>query len=252
MVKRMPYFFCPALAFFVTTTALTAQDSGLEYQNRGNYWEGLVGAPHFGPTGLSLRSAYAGIPAQEERIGENISIFFFVDQGDDINIKVFDHDGEVGYLLDNVLPEVEWIAPGWNSFSWSSKVLHSELVGLTRRSDLGFLIRLGSDSVSKEEKVALAWTGEPANSQDARYFLSVCYSNPIQLSYGVYHSHRDDPISESDPSVHTGSGCIDISVDPLSFNAIGEGEIAVRLEAESLETFDKDYLTVRFRHEIAK
>lgn len=125
---------------------------GIEYQNRGNRYEGIKPRPVSGYD-IELISALVNYREETERIPQQFKIKFYLDQPSEVHITVRELDYKYYYWMDKVRPPENWRCGFDNVFEWPTEDVVQRLEGI-KMYDLGIVARLGKQVPSKVEQVA--------------------------------------------------------------------------------------------------
>lgn len=125
---------------------------GIEYQNRGNRYEGIKPRPVSGYD-IELISALVDYREETERIPQRFKIKFYLDQPSEVHITVRELDYKYYYWMDKVKPPENWRCGFDNVFEWPTEDVVQRLEEM-KMYDLGIVARLGKQVPSKVEQVA--------------------------------------------------------------------------------------------------
>lgn len=147
-----------------------ARQSRLEYQNRGNRYEGIKPKPVSGYD-VELLSATVDYREPPERMPDRLRIRFYLEQDSTVYVTVRELDYKYYYWLDKVTPAKPWRAGFDNVLEWPTKDVLQQL-GEMNMYDLGVVARLEKPEPSIIERVApvIFYHSEPAGSIDGYIF----------------------------------------------------------------------------------
>src|SRR5262249_46704409 len=94
----------------------------LEYQNRGNRYEGIKPKPVSGYD-IELISVLADYKGQIRALPDQIKIQFYLERPSTVFLTVRELDYKLYYWLDRVMPPNPWQAGFGNEFSWGTDVV---------------------------------------------------------------------------------------------------------------------------------
>ncbi len=141
--------------FFLAVPGLGQYDPALQYQERGNRYEGFRAKPVSGYD-IELLSALVlgGDPAPGWP--EALHLKFYLPAAEPVFITVRQPRPRTAYYwLDRVTPPVPWRPRAFNEFAWPTKPVLRQLTSETP-ADLGVVVRLRQEAPSKSEAVAPA------------------------------------------------------------------------------------------------
>jgi hypothetical protein len=143
-------------ALLLTALPLLAQyDPALQYQNRGNRYEGLKPKPVSGYD-IELLSALIGYREPSSTWPQTLHLKFYLPAAESVFITVRQPRPRTTYYwLDKVVPPAPWRPKALNEFSWPTEPVLRNLPSVTL-DDLGAVVRLRQQDPSKKETVAPA------------------------------------------------------------------------------------------------
>lgn len=144
-----------AWVFLMGTMPIVAQVETVDYQDRGDRFEGRRSHP-VGGTEIELLGATIDGPAPLLSLPEDLSLKFYLQEAADAYVVVRERETQKEYWLDQVRRSKPWLARTVNQFSWSSAVLKELRLEPNR---LTALVRLGYSSPRLSERVAPAQLG---------------------------------------------------------------------------------------------
>jgi len=143
-----------SLSGFIPRSVVSARRSievsPLEYQDRGDRYEGLKLKPLSAST-IELISATTEY-ADGNQIPDYLRLRFYLDQENTPFITVRELEPKHFYWMDKIRPHEPWRGGAENEFAWPTKDVIVHLNGL-RPSDLAIVARLDRPLASAEERV---------------------------------------------------------------------------------------------------
>jgi hypothetical protein len=126
--------------------------TGLEYQDRGNRFEGIRPNP---VSGYDIELISSLIDYGEELSGmpDSLNLRFFAERADEISVTVREIDNQRFYWLDRVRLETPWTPARANTFGWDTRVVLQRISPPLHVADLGVLVRVGRPEPSADERV---------------------------------------------------------------------------------------------------
>jgi len=139
------------LALVGLGSSVRAQDE-LQYQRRGNYYEGIKPKPVSG-FDIELLSARIDYSDRAQRLADRFRLRFFLERPSAVSITIRELDYRHFYWLDRIQPSTPWKAGFGNVFQWHTDAVVRQL-GDLRISDLAVVARLDRKNPGALEKVA--------------------------------------------------------------------------------------------------
>ena len=236
-----------ACALLMLAPGLYAQ-TDLQYQKRGNRFEGIKAAPVAGRD-VDLISVLADHAEPAPRLPPHLKIRFALDSKADVHVTVreLETPGRF-YWLDRVAPSPDrpWTAGFGNEFQWDTASVLQRLRPPVSVHELGVLIRIGNREPSVEERVApalLYHSSLPGEITGYLFTLRPCCSASVTCS--IFAEGGDAPlISQVFPRTVGGR--------PLTFRwhagSAPEGDYKLVVTGRLLDTGDLLTQVVHFRH----
>lgn len=236
-----------ALAFlflFASGTALSQES--LEYQNRGNRYEGVRPRPVSGHD-IELVSALVDYKDSSPVLSDQVTVKFFLEEQVSVHLTVRELNVNHYYWLDRARPARPWAAGFVNEFTWpANEVLH-KLNKHMSIYELGAVARLSRSEPSADERVApvVLYHSNPPDTA-ASYLFAFKTSGDARLSYAVYHDKADKPLTSVARIKVSGGRSF-----TLGWNAAGAetGRYRLVIEGYLLDTNQRLHQTVRFFHQ---
>lgn len=130
-------------------------DATLEYQNRGDRFEGVKPKPVSGYD-IELISVLADYQELVTQLPEQLRVGFYLQSQTPVHLTVREQDYRLYYWLDKVKPAKGWQAKSLNEYSWPTSAVLRPLDQKLNPYELGVLIRLGRDTPAENEEIAPA------------------------------------------------------------------------------------------------
>ena len=162
-----------------------AQPAGLQYQNRGNRYEGIRPRPVSGYD-VELLSARVEHAEPGAQMPDRLRLRFHLDRPATVHLTVRELDYVHYYWLDRVQPTRPWTVGFGNTFEWSTRDVLRQLAGLSI-NDLGVVARLDRPEPSAIERVApviLSHAEEPR--EVARYVFTFRTGGDARVEAAVF------------------------------------------------------------------
>jgi hypothetical protein len=132
---------------------LAQYDPALQYQNRGNRYEGLKPKPVSGYD-IELLSALVDWREPSPAWPQTLHLKFYLPVAEPVFITVRQPRPKTTYYwLDKVLPPAAWRPGTFNEFTWPTGPVLRNLSSVTL-DDLGVVVRLRQQEPSRQERIA--------------------------------------------------------------------------------------------------
>ncbi len=143
-------------ALLLTALPLLAQyERALQYQNRGNRYEGLKPKPVSGYD-IELLSALIDYREPSPTWPQTLRLKFYLPTAEPVFVTVRQpRPKTIYYWLDKVAPSAPWRPRAFNEFTWPTEPVLRNLASVTL-ADLGAVVRLRQQDPSKRETIAPA------------------------------------------------------------------------------------------------
>ncbi len=151
LLKNLHILIIGLVCVFLTPSLLFA-DISLQYQNRGQWYEGVKPKPVSGYD-IELISVLADYQEESQTLPKKLKLRFYLEQDADVFLTVRELDYEYYYWLDRVKRDVPWKAETYNSFEWETGTVLRQLSDSFGLYDLGVVARLGKERPSATEQV---------------------------------------------------------------------------------------------------
>lgn len=160
------------MVLLLTALPLLAQyDPALQYQNRGNRYEGLKPKPVSGYD-IELLSALVAYSEPSPTWPQTLRLKFYLPAAEPVFVTVRQPRPKTTYYwLDKVVPPAPWRPRAFNEFTWPTAPVLRNLPSVTL-DDLGVVVRLRQQDPSKEETIApaaLFHTQPPSTASGYRF-----------------------------------------------------------------------------------
>ena len=172
--KRGIYWLPGASAFMFLLIALpllAQYDPALQYQNRGNRYEGLKPKPVSGYD-VELLSALVDYREPSPAWPPTMRLKFYLPAAEPVFVTVRQPRPKTAYYwLDKVVPPTPWHPLAFNEFSWPTEPVLKKLTSVTV-DDLGAVVRLRQQDPSRRETIApavLFHTQPPSSANGYRF-----------------------------------------------------------------------------------
>ena len=219
--------------------------TALEYQRRGDHFEGIRPSPVSG-FDLELLAGVVEHTAQPERVPDKLTLKFFADRSDRLWITVREIDNSHFYWLDRVIPKVPWSIGSTNSFRWDATTVLQRIAPPLRVGDLGAVLRVGRSEPSAEEHilpVALVATTGRVKVDAYRFSFKPCCD--VNVVCSLHAGNAEEALSTQVFRRTPGGRPFTWRVDATKLPA-GEYRLVVR--GYLTETNQHIHQVVRFTH----
>jgi len=129
--------------------------SDLDYQNRGDRFEGIRPKPVSGYD-IEVISVLVDYQEPADQLPDQLHIKFHLPGQTSVHLTVREQDFRLFYWLDRVKPAKEWQAKSANEFTWSTEAVLRQLDHKLNMYELGVLIRLQKETPARFEDIAPA------------------------------------------------------------------------------------------------
>lgn len=143
-----------AIVLLVLPQVLWA-DANLDYQNRGDRFEGIRPKPVAGYD-IEVVSVLADYHEPARQLPDQLRVRFYLQSQTPVHMTVREQDYRLYYWLDRVKPAKEWQAKSVNEYTWPTSAVLRQLDPQLTLSELGVLIRLGKETAAENENIAPA------------------------------------------------------------------------------------------------
>ena len=130
-------------------------DANLDYQNRGDRFEGVKPKPVSGYD-IEVISVLADYQEPATQLPDQLRVGFYLQNQTIAHLTVREQDYRLYYWLDKVTPAKGWQAKSINVFTWPTNAVLRQLDQKLNPYELGVLIRLGRETPAENEEIAPA------------------------------------------------------------------------------------------------
>jgi hypothetical protein len=130
-------------------------DTNLDYQNRGDRFEGVKPKPVSGYD-IEVISVLADYQEPATKLPDQLRVWFYLQSQTPVHLTVREQDYRLYYWLDRVTPAKGWQAKSVNEYTWPTAAVLRQLDQKLNPYELGVLIRLGRDTPAENEEIAPA------------------------------------------------------------------------------------------------
>ena len=130
-------------------------DANLDYQNRGDRFEGIKPKPVSGYD-IELLSVLVDYQEPSDQLPDQLRVAFHLPIRTAVQLTVREQDYKLYYWLDQIKPATPWQPNALNEFTWPTGAVLRQLDQKLNLYDLGVLVRLGRDTPAKNEDIAPA------------------------------------------------------------------------------------------------
>ena len=180
------------LALLIPTASMAGQE--LQYQCRGNYYEGIKLKPVSGNR-IELISALVDYNDNEGIVPSQIMLKFYLKEKKEVFITVRELDYKYYYWMDKIYEKRQPWQIGFNNiFSWPTQRVVKKLKDLTIKK-LGAIVRVGKSRPSMVEEVApaiLYKSDLPARING--YLFTLKTIGDAHLRYSIYKEGNSELI----------------------------------------------------------
>ncbi|MDF0652230.1 MAG: hypothetical protein P0121_12285 [Nitrospira sp.] len=130
-------------------------DSNLDYQNRGDRFEGVKPKPVSGYD-IEVISVLADYQEPATQLPDQLRVGFYLQSQTPVHLTVREQDYRLYYWLDRVKPAKGWQAKSVNEYTWPTGAVLQQLDQKLNMYELGVLVRLGRETPAENEEIAPA------------------------------------------------------------------------------------------------
>lgn len=176
-----------------TPARLSAQ-SDLDYQARGEYYEGIRPKPVSGYD-IEVLSVLVDYKESTEHLPDQLRVRFYLDSKADVYLNIREQDYRLFYWLDKVKLSKDWRGQSYNEFVWPTGNVLRRLDQKLDMYELGVLIRLGQQTPAQVERLAPAILYHSRLPDSVPGYLFTMKANgDARLSCAVYRAGKGDPL----------------------------------------------------------
>jgi len=217
----------------------------LDYQNRGNRYEGVKHRPISGYD-IELISAIADYKESAPYFPQRFIIKFYLNQAENVFLTIRELDYKHYYWMDNVKPATPW-KPGFdNVFVWPTRTVIQNLESLNLY-DLGVVARLRQPEPRQKEDIApLILYHSQLPERVTGYLFTFKTSNDARLSASVYKHVSAEPIFTQIFRRQAAGRPFTVHWDS---SGVEEGDYTLKVSGFFLNTSDEILQTLHFYHQ---
>ena len=145
-------FVLSSLFVFFSPSLLLAQ-ADVQYQNRGNRYEGLKLKPVAGYD-IELISVLVDYHESPTALQEEMKVQFYLAEDVKVFLTVRELDYKYYYWMDRIKPKPPWSKGYQNTFHWPTKTILKKLGENIDVYDFGVLARIGNAKPKAKERIA--------------------------------------------------------------------------------------------------
>ncbi|NIV69489.1 MAG: hypothetical protein GWN41_05035 [Phycisphaerae bacterium] len=229
---------------FILTPVASAQ-SHLQYQNRGNRYEGIRPKPVSGYD-IDLISARVDYKEEVEQMPAQLKVKFYLQDTAAVHLTVREVDYKYYYWMDKVRPSEPWRRGFDNVFVWPTQDVIRQLDEI-KMYDLGVVARLQKSRPSKVERVAPAiFYHSQFPSPIKGYLFTFKTNGDALLSCSIYKEGEAEPVFTSIFPRQRGGRPFTVRWDSSQAR---KGSYRLVITGYFLNTSDPIDQTVRFYHQ---
>ena len=169
-------------------------ESNLDYQNRGDRFEGIRPKPVSGYD-IEVISVLVDYQEPADQLPDQLRIAFYLQGQAPVHLTVREQDYRLFYWLDKVKPAKGWQARSVNEFTWSTGAVLRQLDQKLNLYELGVLIRLKKETPASVEDIAPAilYHARPPETISG-YLFTMKTNGDVRLSCKVYRDGSAEPL----------------------------------------------------------
>ena len=176
------------------TPALLSAQSDLDYQNRGEYYEGVRPKPVSG-FDIEVLSVLVDYREPTDRLPDQLRARFYLDSKTDVYLNIREQDYRLFYWLDKVKLSKDWRPQSYNEFVWPTGNVLRRLDQKLDIYELGVLIRIGQQTPAQVERLAPAILYHSHLPDSVPGYLFTMKANgDARLSCSIYRAGKGDPL----------------------------------------------------------
>lgn len=161
-------------------------DSNLDYQNRGDRFEGIRPKPVSGYD-IELISVLVDYQEPTTQLPDQLRVAFHLQGQPAVHLTVREQDFRLFYWLDKIKPTKQWQPNSINEFTWPTGTVLQQLDHKLNMYELGVLIRLRKETPASVEDIAPAilYHARPTEKIGG-YLFTMKTNGDARLSCKVY------------------------------------------------------------------
>ena len=232
------------LALLMLPLSLWA-DSNLDYQNRGDRFEGIRPKPVSGYD-IELISVLVDYQEPTTQLPDQLRVAFHLQNQPAVHLTVREQDYRLFYWLDKIKPTKQWQPNSINEFTWPTGAVLRQLDQRLNIYELGVLIRLKKETPASVEDVApviLYHTKPP--EKIGGYLFSMKTNGDARLSCKIFRGREPTELMTQTFRRIPGGRPFTVRWET---DAAPEGQYALVCDGYFLDTNQRLGQTVRFFH----
>ena len=220
-------------------------DSSLDYQNRGDRFEGIKPKPVSGYD-IEVISVLADYQETATQLPDHLRVGFYLPSQTTVHLTVREQDYRLYYWLDKVNPAKGWQAKSVNEYSWPTGPVLRQLDQKLNPYELGVLIRLGRETPVESEEIAPAilYHARPPDKIGG-YLFTMKTNGDARLSCKILRGKESAELMTQTIRRIPGGRPFTVRWDASGSQ---EGQYALVCNGYFLDTNQPLYQTVRFFH----
>lgn len=241
-----PFALFALLAMLLLAAPAFPQED-LQYQRRGNRYEGIKAKP---VSGYDIELLSARIQHGEDltKLGARLGVRFFLKEVADVHVFVREVEHRHYYWLDRIVPAAPW-GPGFdNVFEWPVSDVLGRLPDF-KPADLGVLVRLGKATPGVVETVAPALFYQsrlPARATG--YLFTFRLRDDAKVTATFYRKEGDEVLARQVFPRQAGGRAFTVRWD-LTATTLPEGAYKLVLGGYFLDSNEPVRQIVSFHHQ---
>jgi hypothetical protein len=230
-----------ALMMLLSFQTALVYGGSLDYQNRGNRWEGIAPNPVSG-LDIELLSALVDYNEKWQPLPAACKLKFYLPKSANVDLTVRELRPKHFYKMDRVLPKSSW-QTGFNQYQWSTgDVIAALNLNIPK---LGVVARLTKTPSSAEQVAPVVFYHSTMPKNVGGYLFAFKVGGSAQLKYAIYQGHSETPTASGDLGKQSvGEPFV---VYWKSANA-QEGPYELIVDGHFLDNFLPIHQSVRFYH----
>lgn len=179
-----------------TWTSFAAAQTHMQYQDRGNRYEGIKSRPVSGYN-IELISARVDYKEKTEQVPKRFKVKFYLEKASKVYLTVRELDYKHYYWMDKVQLSKVWAQGFDNTFEWPTEVVIQRLDEINMYS-LGVVARLKNPKPGMVEQVApviLYHSHVPSTIEG--YLFTFKTNAEARLTCSIYKAGETDPVFTS-------------------------------------------------------
>jgi hypothetical protein len=165
----------------------------LDYQNRGDRWEGIKAQPVSGQD-IELLSALVDHRENWKHLPSNCKLKLYLQNAVDVDIEVQELRPKHFYKMDRVVPKTAW-QQGFNDFQWLTSDVIAPLK--LKMTTLGIVARLAARSDAEHVAPVIFYHATPPTAING-YLFAFKIGGSAKLKYAIYQGKHQTPLIKDD------------------------------------------------------